>query len=214
MTFAQPGRLIVVEGLEGAGKSTAVNTLIELLNDYNIKAITTREPGGTSVGEVLRSIIKNPEYKESLDNRSELLLLYAARIQLVEEVIKPALKQGTWVIADRFELSSLAYQGGGRQLGDDIVKTLSAFGLNGFKPDLTLFLDLTPELGMQRALQRGAFDRIEQSGIEFFHRVHRAYLNSIAADPDSVIIDASLSLSQVQESIKTAVNVFIESLDA
>lgn len=210
MTFVQPGRLIVVEGLEGAGKSTAVKTLIKLLNSYGLNAITTREPGGTAVGELLRSIIKDPKYKETLDDRSELLLLYAARIQLVQEVIKPALAHGTWVIADRFELSSLAYQGGGRQLGDEIINTLSAFALNGFKPDLTLFLDLSPELGMQRALQRGAFDRIEQAGIDFFHRVHAAYLKSIADKPDTVIIDASQPLASVQRSIEQAISQFIE----
>ncbi|MGL6028636.1 MAG: dTMP kinase [Legionella sp.] len=210
MTFVQSGRLIVVEGLEGAGKSTAVKTLIKLLNGYGLNAITTREPGGTAVGELLRSIIKDPKYKETLDDRSELLLLYAARIQLVQEVIKPALALGTWVIADRFELSSLAYQGGGRQLGDDIINTLSAFALNGFKPDFTLFLDLSPELGMKRALQRGAFDRIEQAGIDFFHRVHAAYLTSIAANPDTVIIDASQPLASVQRSIESAVSQFIE----
>lgn len=210
MTFVQSGRLIVVEGLEGAGKSTAVKTLIKLLNGYGLNAITTREPGGTAVGELLRSIIKDPKYKETLDDRSELLLLYAARIQLVQEVIKPALALGTWVIADRFELSSLAYQGGGRQLGDDIINTLSAFALNGFKPDLTLFLNLSPELGMKRALQRGAFDRIEQAGIDFFHRVHAAYLTSIAANPDTVIIDASQPLASVQRSIESAVSQFIE----
>lgn len=210
MTFVQPGRLIVVEGLEGAGKSTAVKTLIKLLNRYGLNAITTREPGGTAVGELLRSIIKDPKHKETLDDRSELLLLYAARIQLAQEVIKPALVHGTWVIADRFELSSLAYQGGGRQLGDEIINTLSAFALNGFKPDLTLFLDLSPELGMQRALQRGAFDRIEQAGIDFFHRVHAAYLKNIAVNPDTVIIDASQPLASVQRLIEHAVSQFIE----
>lgn len=106
------GKLIVIEGLEGAGKSTAVNLVVELLSQKKISTITTREPGGTKIGEILRSIIKNPEYNNVLDDRSELLLLYAARIQLIEQVIKPALNAGQWVIADRFELSTLAYQGG------------------------------------------------------------------------------------------------------
>lgn len=94
------GKLIVIEGLEGAGKSTAVNLVVELLSQKKISTITTREPGGTTIGEILRSIIKNPEYNNVLDDRSELLLLYAARIQLIEQVIKPALSQGQWVIAD------------------------------------------------------------------------------------------------------------------
>lgn len=114
------GKLIVIEGLEGAGKSTAVATVADLLTQAGIKTITTREPGGTEVGEQLRSIIKNPKYKDILDDKSELLLLYTARVQLLEEVIKPAL-QGTWVIADRFELSTMAYQGGGRGLSQAMI---------------------------------------------------------------------------------------------
>lgn len=204
------GKLIVIEGLEGAGKSTAVDTVLELLSLRNIKTITTREPGGTEVGEILRRIIKNPEYKDSLDDRSELLLLYAARIQLVEQVIKPALRQGLWVVADRFELSTLAYQGGGRGLDQDVIKKLSAFCLNGFTPDLTLYLDITPELGMQRARLRGQFDRIEQQSIDFFYRVHETYIKYIKTAPDMALINASLSLHEVQHEIQIAMNQFIE----
>lgn len=204
------GKLIVIEGLEGAGKSTAVKTIIDLLSTLNINTLTTREPGGTAIGEILRGIIKNPDYKETLDDRSELLLLYTARTQLIEEVIKPALKKGFWVIADRFELSSMAYQGGGRGLNPEIINQLSAFCLAGFKPDLTLYLDLSPELGMQRARLRGTFDRIEQQGIEFFHRVHEAYVNYIKAHPEIMMINASLSLDEVQKEIQNAVIQFIE----
>lgn len=204
------GKLIVIEGLEGAGKSTAVHTVLDVLSKLNISTMTTREPGGTLVGEILRTIIKNPEYKDVLDDRSELLLLYTARIQLVEEVIKPALKQGCWVVADRFELSSFAYQGGGRGLDHDMIHKLSSFCLNGFKPDLTLYLDITPELGMQRAKIRGQFDRIEQQSIEFFNRVYETYIHHIKADPDSVIINASRSLQEVQHEIQHAMNQFLE----
>ena len=204
------GKLIVIEGLEGAGKSTAVKTVIDLLAKKNIETITTREPGGTSIGELLRTIIKNPEYSDVLDDKSELLLLYTARIQLIEEVIKPALNQGYWVIADRFELSTMAYQGGGRGLDMSILKNLSAFCLNGFKPDLTLYLDISPELGMDRAKLRGAFDRIEQQAIDFFHRVHAAYLQEIKGDPEISIIDASASLPEVEQAIQNTLNQFIE----
>jgi len=204
------GKLIVIEGLEGAGKSTAVKTVIDLLAKRNIETITTREPGGTSIGELLRTIIKNPEYNNVLDDKSELLLLYTARIQLIEEVIKPALNQGYWVIADRFELSTMAYQGGGRGLDMGILKNLSAFCLNGFKPDLTLYLDISPESGMDRAKLRGAFDRIEQQAIDFFHRVHAAYLQEIKENPEISIIDASCSLPEVDQAIQKAVNQFIE----
>lgn len=162
------GKLIVIEGLEGAGKSTAIKTVIELLEKRHIKTLTTREPGGTVIGEILRDLIKNPEYRDILDDRSELLLLYTARIQLLEEVIKPSLRQGIWVIADRFELSTMAYQGGGRGLDQEVINQLSSFALRGFKPDLTLYLDIGPEEGMTRVKSRGEIDRIEQQSIDFF----------------------------------------------
>ncbi|USQ12902.1 dTMP kinase [Legionella lytica] len=204
------GKLIVIEGLEGAGKSTAVNTIIEFLTRLDIKTITTREPGGTVIGEVLREVIKNPEYKDVLDDKSELLLLYTARIQLLEQVIKPALKQGTWVIADRFELSTMAYQGGGRGLDQVMIERLSAFALDGFKPDLTLYLDISPEEGMQRVRSRGAFDRIEQQSIDFFNRVHDSYLHHVQKNPNAITIDASLPLPVVQQAIQDALHTFIE----
>ena len=204
------GKLIVIEGLEGAGKSTAVATVVNLLKQAGIKTITTREPGGAEVGEQLRSIIKNPKYKDILDDKSELLLLYTARIQLLEEIIKPALTEGIWVIADRFELSTQAYQVGGRGLSQTMVQQLSDFCLNGFKPDLTLFLDLSPELGMKRARQRGQFDRIEQQTIDFFHKVHKRYMQCIEGQANIVKIDATSPRQKVQENIKTVINKFLE----
>lgn len=206
------GKLIVIEGLEGAGKSTAVNTVVNLLSKLNIKTITTREPGGTAIGEALRTIIKNPDYKGVLDDRSELLLLYAARIQLVEQVIKPALQQGYWVVADRFELSSFAYQGGGRGLDERIINQLSEFCLKGFKPDLTLFLNINPELGMQRAKSRGKLDRIEQQSIDFFYRVHDTYMRYVKKNPNIKVINAGFLMEEVQQLIKNTVNEFIEHL--
>ncbi|HDV5709123.1 TPA: dTMP kinase [Legionella pneumophila] len=204
------GKLIVIEGLEGAGKSTAVNLVVELLSQRKISTITTREPGGTKIGEILRSIIKNPEYNNVLDDRSELLLLYAARIQLIEQVIKPALNVGQWVIADRFELSTLAYQGGGRKMDMRVINELSNFCLKGFKPDLTLYLDINPELGMIRAKSRGKFDRIEQESIEFFHRIHDTYHVLVKQNPEIMMIDANRSLDEVQSSIQSVIEEFIE----
>lgn len=204
------GKLLVIEGLEGAGKSTAVSVVIDFLSQFNIETITTREPGGTSIGEQLRSIIKNPEYSEVMDDRSELLLLYTARIQLIEQVIKPALQRGCWVIADRFELSTKAYQGGGRGLDLGMIQNLSDFCLQGFKPDLTLYLDINPELGMERAKLRGQFDRIEQQSIDFFHRVHEAYMRYVKADSEIIVIDASCPLDEVKQAIEKALVQFIE----
>ncbi|MBN9228645.1 MULTISPECIES: dTMP kinase [Legionella] len=203
------GKLIVIEGLEGAGKSTAINTVTELLEKRQIQTLTTREPGGTIIGEILRDLIKNPKYREVLDDRSELLLLYTARIQLIEEVIKPALAQGIWVIADRFELSTMAYQGGGRGLDQEIIHQLSSFALRGFKPNLTLYLDISPEEGMLRVKSRGEFDRIEQQSIDFFHRVHERYIHHVQADPNAVTIDARGSLNEVQQAIQCTMNEFI-----
>lgn len=207
---AATGKLIVIEGLEGAGKSTAINTVLEFLSQLNIKTITTREPGGTAVGEVLRDLIKSPKYKDVLDDKSELLLLYAARIQLLEEVIKPALQQGTWIVADRFELSTMAYQGGGRGLDPELIQQVSAFALNGFKPDLTLYLDISPEEGMKRVRSRGEFDRIEQQSIAFFHRVHEHYLRHVQVDSNTVQIDASRSLPEVQSALQKVLHTFTE----
>ncbi|KTD06423.1 thymidylate kinase [Legionella gratiana] len=204
------GKLIVIEGLEGAGKSTAVNTLIDLLANRRIKTITTREPGGTAIGEILRNLIKNPDYRDVLDDRSELLLLYTARIQLLKQVIEPALQRGIWVIADRFELSTMAYQGGGRGLDQEMIKHLSSFSLQGLKPDLTLYLDISPEEGMQRVKSRGSLDRIEQQSIEFFHRVHESYLRHIRMNANIVSINARLPLQDVQLAIQNVINEFIE----
>lgn len=206
------GKLIVIEGLEGAGKSTAVHSLMALLEQRAIPHITVREPGGTAIGELLRSIIKNPDYSGIIEDKTELLLLYAARMQLLEEVIKPALERGEWVIADRFELSTLAYQGGGRGLDQSMINHLSSFCLNGFKPDLTLFLDITPETGMQRALSRGKLDRIEQQSIDFFHRVYETYMRYIDEHAGIVKINATEPLDKVQKAIQNTVEAFIASI--
>ncbi|VEB36189.1 thymidylate kinase [Legionella sainthelensi] len=208
--ISSTGKLIVIEGLEGAGKSTAVNTVIDLLAERQIKTITTREPGGTAIGEILRNLIKNPEYRDVLDDRSELLLLYTARIQLLKQVIEPALQKGVWVIADRFELSTIAYQGGGRGLDQEMISHLSSFALQGLKPDLTLYLDISPEEGMQRVKSRGELDRIEQQSIEFFHRVHDSYLQYIKMNPYVVSINAALPLKKVQLALQKAIDDFIE----
>lgn len=204
------GKLIVIEGLEGAGKSTVLKCINNLLAQRGISTLTTREPGGTPIGELLRNIIKNPDYKDILDDRSELLLLYTARIQLIKEVIKPALSQGRWVIADRFELSTRAYQGGGRGIDSELINSLSEFCLNGFKPDLTLYLDITPEMGMQRAKARGNFDRIEQQSINFFHRVYQMYQLLIENNPEIVKIDASKSVEEVNSEVQKVVNNYID----
>lgn len=203
------GRLIVVEGLEGAGKSTAMITLASVLKQNGLTVVTTREPGGTLLGEAVRELIKHTEESEPLDPRAELLLFYAARVQLIEYVIKPALLQGAWVLADRSELSSFAYQAGGRGLDEQMLHHLSAFCVGSAKPDLLFYLDISPEEGLNRAHQRGKLDRIEQEPIDFFYAVHAAYHRAIKSYPSLHIIDASQPLAVVQQDLTDALTHYL-----
>ena len=196
------GRFIVVEGLEGAGKSTALSTIKRFLAPLVPELVTTREPGGTRVGEAARQLIKTKNPEEPLDPRAELLLFYAARVQLIEQVIRPALARGAWVLADRFELSTFAYQGGGRKIDNSIINTLSSFCVKGLKPDLTLFLDLTPEEGLARVLKRGKTDRIEDESKLFFDAVYDSYHQHLATMDNVIMIDATLPFGTVQHTIR------------
>ena len=197
------GKFIVIEGLEGAGKTTAVNTVARILNQYNICDLQfTREPGGTPIAEALRNLIKNGLDDEPLTDKAELLMLYAARIQLIDNVIKPALNAGKWVIGDRHDLSTQAYQGGGRQLDKVFIATLKEQVLGNFKPDLTLYLDIEPQIGLMRARARGELDRIEQQSFPFFERIRQRYLELANQDETIFTIDASKSINQVTMQIE------------
>ena len=175
--------------------------------------MTTREPGGTSVGEAVRHLIKETIPTEPLDSRSELLLLYASRVQLVEQVIRPALDRGCWVLGDRFELSTWAYQGGGRKLDHNMIAQLSSFCLHDFKPDLIIFLDISPQQGLERAFKRGDADRIEQESLSFFTDVYNSYHEHIMTMSNVVIIDASKPLDVVQNLIRVALENYIMGVD-
>lgn len=196
------GKFIVVEGLEGAGKSTALDVIKQLLTPHVPELVITREPGGTRVGEVARELIKESLPQEPLDPRAELLLFYAARVQLIEQVIRPAIARGAWVLADRFELSTLAYQGGGRKLSSAMIEHLSRFCIDDLQPDLILFLDITPEQGMQRVVARGKVDRIEQESMVFFQDVYDSYHQHIKTMNHVVVIDASQPLAVVQNALR------------
>ncbi len=193
-------KFIVVEGLEGAGKTTALELIKSVLTQNTIEFVTTREPGGTPLAEKMREIVKS-ETSELLTPEAELLLMYASRIQLIENVIKPALNSGKWVLGDRHDMSSLAYQGGGRQLPQDLIMPIRNAVLKGFEPDLTILMDIDPEIGLARAAARGALDRIEREQIEFFQRTRAVYLALAEQKPNVLIIDASQSLVQVQNQI-------------
>lgn len=203
-------KFITIEGLEGAGKSNAQRVVCETLHAYGIDFITTREPGGTPIAEALRTLWKEGVEGEITTDKAEVLMMYAARTQLVETIIQPALKAGKWVVGDRHDLSSQAYQGGGRGL-DTLVSTLSRVILDGFAPDFTLYLDLNPEIGLARARGRGALDRIEQQHIEFFHRTRQRYLALTQHNPKAVIINAEQPIEQVSYDIQQAVEFFLKS---
>ncbi|KXF81710.1 dTMP kinase [Enterovibrio coralii] len=199
------GKFIVVEGLEGAGKTTAIRNVIETLKAYGIAEIeTTREPGGTPLAEQMRALVKEGHPDEPLTDMAELLLLYAARIQLVDNVIKPALNRGAFVVGDRHDMSSQAYQGGGRGFDKALMENLRDTVLGNFRPDFTLYMDLDPAIGLSRAKARGELDRIEKMQLDFFHRTRARYLEMANADDSIVIIDASQTIEKVSEDIKAA----------
>ncbi|PSV02711.1 dTMP kinase [Photobacterium leiognathi] len=205
------GKFIVIEGLEGAGKSTAINQVMDTLAQHGINdPVSTREPGGTPLAEQMRALVKEGHPDEPLTDMAELLLLYAARIQLVDNVIKPALNQGKWVVGDRHDMSSQAYQGGGRGFDKALMENLRDTVLGDFRPDLTIYMDIDPELGLQRARGRGALDRIEQMNIDFFHRARARFLELSENQPNVIIIDASQTLEQVTAALRSALNTWLE----
>ncbi|RJG42259.1 dTMP kinase [Motilimonas pumila] len=198
------GKFIVIEGLEGAGKSTAVAAVKSWLAQRGITDIVcTREPGGTPLAEKMRSLVKEVS-DETLADNAELLLMYAARVQLVETVIKPALARGAYVIGDRHDLSSQAYQGGGRGICLQQIQQIKQAVLANFSPDLTIYMDIDPELGLSRASARGELDRIEQQALAFFERTRHQYKSLVALDPHAITIDASKSIEQVAQAISLA----------
>lgn len=196
-------KFIVIEGLEGAGKTTARDLLVDVLRQHGVTDIVfTREPGGTPLAEALRTLIKEGVTGEEITDKAELLMLYAARVQLVDTIIKPALARGAWVVGDRHDLSSQAYQGGGRGFDRDLMDTLRQTVLGDFTPDLTLYLDVAPETGLQRARSRGALDRIEQESLDFFHRTRARYQEIAARDTSILTVDANGTPQQVSEALR------------
>ncbi|MGY3892803.1 dTMP kinase [Aeromonas enterica] len=197
-------KFIVIEGLEGAGKSSAVRYVTDYLQRHGIDQIEcTREPGGTPLAERMRAIVKEV-HDERLTIEAELLLMYASRVQLVETRIKPALAEGRWVVGDRHDLSSQAYQGGGRGIDAGLIGAIKQAVLGEFKPDLTLYLDIDPALGLQRARHRGELDRIELEQLSFFERTRSRYLELAAKDDSIRVIDAAQTPDQVKAAIEHA----------
>lgn len=203
-------KFITIEGLEGAGKSNAQKIVCDTLTAHGIDFITTREPGGTPIAETLRTLWKEGVDGETTTDKAEVLMMYAARTQLVETVIQPALASGKWVVGDRHDLSSQAYQGGGRGLAE-LVETIGKAILGEFEPDLMIYLDLDPTVGLERAKGRGALDRIEQQHIDFFHRTRARYLALTQNNPKAVVINAERPIEKVSRDIQQAVENFLKS---
>lgn len=200
----KPG-FIVVEGLEGAGKTSVINVIKRLLEDRGLSTISTREPGGTPMAEAIRECVKS-NWDEKVTQETELLLMYAARSQLVENVIKTAIDNKQWVIGDRHNWSSLAYQGAGRGLDMNKLHTLKQMTLGDFEADLTIYLDVSPDVGLTRARGRGELDRIEQSGIAFFNRARACFKQLVEETENAVEIDANQTIDVVHQQVFDAVN--------
>ena len=190
-------KFIVIEGIEGAGKSTVIKHIADFLSEQNIKYILTREPGGTELAEGIRELIKQDYNEEKVFPETEVLLLYAARLQLVENIIKPALNNNTWVIADRHDLSTLAYQAGGRGVNESFIKNIKQATLKEFSYDFCLFLDVDPALGLKRASGRGKLDRIERENLQFFAKVRSKYLELLSSFSKNGVIDANQDQDKV-----------------
>lgn len=203
----QRGKFITFEGSEGCGKSTQIRRFVAMLEENGRRVLTTREPGGTPVGEKVRSLLQHDDDAADLCDESELLLFAASRAQLVRRVIAPALDEGIWVVADRFLDSTTVYQGVGRGLDAASVKAVNSFAVGETLPDLTFLLDLDAETGHARAVAAsgGKEDRMESQPMEFFRVVRQGYLDLAAAEPDRfAVIDASLSVEDVARSIRAA----------
>lgn len=199
------GRFITFEGMEGAGKTSRLADLRAFLEARGIPVLTTREPGGTALGERLRGLLLAPD-QAPMAPLTELLLMFAARSEHIEQVILPALEAGRWVLCDRYVDASYAYQGAGRGLGTAPVAALEALLPPRACPDLTLLLDLPVELGLTRARDRSASDRFEQESLAFHSRVREAYLRRAAEQPQRYrVIDAAQSPAAVRAAIEAAV---------
>ncbi len=196
------GRLITLEGGEGAGKTSAVNCIAKWLRNQGSDVVITREPGGTAAAERIRGVLLDPATGD-LDPLTEALLMFAARVENLVQVIRPALASGRDVVCDRFTDASRAYQGGGRQLGMGPVNALAELVHPDLAPDLTLLLDVPVDIGMTRISGRGQSpDRFEQNRHDFLERVRRSYLDQALAEPERfAVIDASPAIDQVHDQI-------------
>ncbi|MDO3386581.1 dTMP kinase [Gilvimarinus sp. SDUM040013] len=208
--MTRKGRFITVEGTEGVGKSTNLAFVSELVRSWGQTIVQTREPGGTPLAEQIRELLLENR-SEIVSHKAELLMVFAARAQHLEQMIVPSLERGDWVLSDRFTDATYAYQGGGRGLDCKLIEQLENCVQDELRPDLTIILDIEPEVGLARAAARAELDRFEHEDIAFFNRVRSAYRARVEAAPERyLLVNAGQPLQQVQadiarglESVKT-----------
>jgi dTMP kinase len=204
------GKFITFEGIEGVGKSTNISHLVEAIKDAGHAVVVTREPGGTPMAERIRDLVA-AHGDEAMPDVAELLLVFAARSLHVNNVIRPALEAGTWVVCDRFTDSSRAYQGGGRGLPASDIDLLADWVHGDVTPDLTILLDAPVQIGMQRAGKRSDPDRFESEQSEFFERVRETYLRLAESDPGRfVVVDATQPLETVKAAIDAVAGLLLK----
>lgn len=204
------GRLITFEGGEGAGKSSSMDFAADWLRGRGLEVVLSREPGGTPLAEEIRELLLQPR-EETLAPDAELLLVFAARAQHVQTVIRPALEKGQWVLCDRFTDATYAYQGGGHGMDQKRIALLEDLVQDGLRPDLTLLFDLPVAQGLERAGKRSSPDRYEQSGLAFLERVRQAYLARAEAQPSRFrVLDASGTPEQVRSQLEQALSDALE----
>jgi dTMP kinase len=201
------GKFITVEGIEGAGKSTQIAFIQDYLEQHGIDVVLTREPGGTRLGEEIRSILLSPR-EEGMSHDAELLLMFAARAEHIERVIKPALASGQWVLCDRFVDATFAYQGGGRGIEMQRIQKLADWTLADLQSDITFLFDLPVALGQQRVAARNqGKDRFEREKVAFFENIRACYLDRASKEPNRMVkIDASQSLAGVQSQLVSSLS--------
>lgn len=203
------GNFISIEGVDGAGKSTQMAVVADTLREHDLDVVLTREPGGTPLGEALREILLG-KGELTIGDESELLMMFAARCEHVNCVIKPALAQGKWVVSDRFVDASFAYQGA-KGVSNERIQQLAMWSLGDFSPELTLFFDLPIEQGLARVNQRGVLDRFEQTSLDYKRQVQAIYQQRVEAEPDRIkTIDASQNVALVSQQVKACLLNFIK----
>lgn len=210
--MSRRGQFITFEGTEGVGKSTQLTNAADALKGLGVDVVVTREPGGTPMAESIRELLLAPR-DESVDETTELLLMFAARAQHLNTRILPALERGQWVLCDRFTDATFAYQGGGRGVSSERIAMLERLVQGDVRPDHVILLDAPVETGMKRARSRGDLDRFEQEAVSFFQRIRDTYLDRAQAAPERYsVVDASASLEQVTASIRDLVCKFYSDL--